>query len=117
MVLHGLCQVSLADGAADPPHLQTAKGKSEQCQLEVSPGLGIHDAVPIPSSYNLTLTCEALMPLLPRWRFMTDEAKAITKRTAVSAVVVLVALVLLRSLLPWIVVAVIAWWIWKAVSK
>ncbi len=57
------------------------------------------------------------MPLLPRWRFMTDEAKAITKRTAVSAVVVLVALVLLRSLLPWIVVAVIAWWIWKAVSK
>jgi hypothetical protein len=57
------------------------------------------------------------MPLLPRWRFMTDEAKALTKRTAVSAVVVLAALVLLRALLPWVVVAVIAWWIWKAVSK
>jgi hypothetical protein len=57
------------------------------------------------------------MPLLPRWRFMTDEAKALTKRTAVSAVVVLVALVLLRALLPWVVVAVIVWWIWKAVSK
>ena len=57
------------------------------------------------------------MPLLPRWRFMTDESKALTKRTAVSAVVVLAALVLLRALLPWVVVAVIAWWIWKAVSK
>jgi hypothetical protein len=57
------------------------------------------------------------MPLVPRWRFMTDEAKAITKRTAVSALVVLVALVLLRALLPWVVIAVIAWWIWKVVSK
>jgi hypothetical protein len=57
------------------------------------------------------------MPLLPRWRFMTDEAKALTKRTAISAVVVLAALLLLRALLPWVVVAVIAWWIWKAVSK
>ena len=57
------------------------------------------------------------MPLLPRWRFMTDEAKALTKRTAISAVVVLTALVLLRALLPWVVVAVIAWLIWKAVSK
>ena len=64
-----------------------------------------------------TTPLQPLMPLLPRWRFMTDEAKALTKRTAVSAVVVLVALVLLRSLLPWIVVGVIAWWIWKAVSK
>jgi hypothetical protein len=48
---------------------------------------------------------------------MTDEAKALTKRTAISAVVVLAALLLLRALLPWVVVAVIAWWIWKAVSK
>jgi hypothetical protein len=48
---------------------------------------------------------------------MTDEAKAITKRTAVSALVVLVSLVLLRALLPWVVIAVIAWWIWKVVSK
>ena len=32
------------------------------------------------------------MPLIPRWRFMTDEAKALTKRTAVSAGVVLLVL-------------------------
>ena len=57
------------------------------------------------------------MPLLPRWRFMTDEAKAMTKRVAVSAVVFLVALVLLRALVLWVVLGLIAWWIWKAISK
>jgi hypothetical protein len=40
------------------------------------------------------------MPLLPRWRFMTDEAKALTKRVAVSAVALLLAALLLRALLP-----------------
>ena len=57
------------------------------------------------------------MALLPRWRFMTDDAKAITNRVAVSAVVIVVALVLLRALLPWVVLGVIAWWAWKAISK
>ena len=57
------------------------------------------------------------MALLPRWRFMTDDAKAITKRVVVSAVVIVVALLLLRALLPWVVLGVIAWWAWKAISK
>ena len=57
------------------------------------------------------------MPLLPRWRYMTDEAKALTKRTAVSALVVLVVLLLFRALVPWVLVALVAWWLWKAVSK
>jgi len=57
------------------------------------------------------------MPLLPRWRFMTDEAKALTKRTAVSAAVVLLVLLVFRSLLPWVVLALVAWWIWKAVRR
>ena len=57
------------------------------------------------------------MPLLPRWRFMTDEAKALTKRTAVSAAVVLVVLLLLRPLFVWVVLGVIGWWIWKAISR
>jgi hypothetical protein len=56
------------------------------------------------------------MPLLPRWRYMTDEAKALTRRTAVSALVLLVTLLLLRALLPWVVLALALWWIWKAVS-
>ena len=57
------------------------------------------------------------MPLVPRWRYMTDEAKALTRRTAVSALVVLVVVLLFRSLLPWVLVAIAAWWIWKAISR
>ena len=57
------------------------------------------------------------MALIPRWQYMTDEAKALTKRVAVSALVVLGGIVLLRSLLPWVVVAVVAWWIWRALRR
>jgi len=48
---------------------------------------------------------------------MTDEAKALTKRTAVSALVVLLVLLVFRALVPWVLVGVVAWWIWKALSK
>jgi hypothetical protein len=48
---------------------------------------------------------------------MTDEAKALTKRTAVSALVVVVVLLVFRALLPWVLVALVAWWVWKALSK
>jgi hypothetical protein len=54
------------------------------------------------------------MALLPRWRYMTDEAKALTKRSAVSAGLVLLVLLVFRSLLPWAIVAIAAWWLWKA---
>lgn len=57
------------------------------------------------------------MSLLPRWRFMTDEAKALTKRSAVSALVVLAVLLLLRPLLPWVIAILAAWWLWKAVRQ
>ena len=57
------------------------------------------------------------MALVPRWRFMTDEAKALTKRTAVSAGVLLVVVVLFRALLPWILLGLAAYWLWKVVSK
>jgi hypothetical protein len=57
------------------------------------------------------------MSLIPRWRYMTDEAKALTKRTAVSALVVLVVLLVFRALVPWVLVAVVVWWIWKAVRR
>lgn len=48
---------------------------------------------------------------------MTEEAKALTRRTAVSALVVLLALLLLRSLLPWVVTAVLLWWLWRTLSR
>jgi len=57
------------------------------------------------------------MSLVPRWRFMTDEAKALTKRTAVTAGVVLLVLLVFRALLPWVLLAVVGWWIWRAVKK
>ena len=53
------------------------------------------------------------MPLLPRWRFMTDEAKALTERVAVSAVVLLLAALLLRALLPWMLLVLLLWGLWR----
>jgi hypothetical protein len=57
------------------------------------------------------------MSLIPRWHSMTDESKALTKRTAVSALVVLLVFVVFRSLVPWVLVGLVAWWSWKAVSQ
>ena len=57
------------------------------------------------------------MSLVPRWKYMTDEAKALTRRVAVSALAVIGAVVLLRALLPWVMVGVIAWWIWTTVKR
>ena len=57
------------------------------------------------------------MALVPRWRYMTDEAKALARRSAVSAAVVLVALLLFRGLLPWVALGLAAWWIWKAINR
>ncbi len=48
---------------------------------------------------------------------MTDEAKALTKRTVVSAAVVLVVLLIFRALLPWVLLGVAGWWVWKGVSQ
>ena len=54
---------------------------------------------------------------IPRRPYMTDEAKPLTKRSAVSTLVLLVVLLLFRSVVPWVVVALVAWGIWKAVRK
>jgi hypothetical protein len=57
------------------------------------------------------------MFLVPGWQFMTDEAKALTKRTAVSVGVVLLVLLVFRALLPWVLLAVVGWWIWRVFSR
>lgn len=57
------------------------------------------------------------MALIPRWRYMTDDAKALTKRVGISALVVIGSLVLLRALVPWVILAVALWWIWKAIAR
>jgi len=57
------------------------------------------------------------MALLPRWQYMTDESKALVKRAAVSVLVLLVAAMLLRALLPWVMLALIIWLIWSWMSR
>ncbi|MFZ9753663.1 MAG: hypothetical protein ACO3B3_08935 [Cyanobium sp.] len=57
------------------------------------------------------------MPLLPRWRFMTPEAKALTRRLAVSGAVILLAMLLVPGLIPWLLLGLAAWWIWRVVSR
>ena len=57
------------------------------------------------------------MPLLPRWRYMTPEAKALTRNVGISAAVVLFGLVLLRTLLPWMILALIIWWVLSAMNR
>ena len=53
------------------------------------------------------------MALIPRWRYMTDEGKALVKRGAVSLLVLLVSVVVLRALLPWVLLALIVWFVWS----
>ena len=57
------------------------------------------------------------MALIPRWRFMSDEAKALTQRTAVSLLVVLLGAVVFRALLPWALLGLVIWWLWRAINK
>ena len=57
------------------------------------------------------------MALIPRWRFMSDEAKALTKRTAVSLLVVLLVAVVFRALLPWVLLGLVIWWLWRGINK
>lgn len=57
------------------------------------------------------------MPLLPRWRFMTPEAKALTRRLAISAGVVVLALAVFRWLIPWALMGLAAWWLWRTLRR
>ena len=57
------------------------------------------------------------MPLLPRWQLMTDQSKALVTRTAISVAVLLVVALVLRALLPWVVLALIAWAVWQIVQR
>ena len=57
------------------------------------------------------------MPLLPRWRYMTAEAKALTRRSAVSAGILVLVLLLFRPLLLWVLLGLVVWWLWRAISR
>ena len=57
------------------------------------------------------------MALIPRWQYMTDESKALAKRLAISAAVIVFGLIIVRSLFAWVLVALAAWWLWKLINK
>lgn len=57
------------------------------------------------------------MALIPRWRYMSDEAKALTRRTAISGAVLLLALLLFRGLLPWLALALLLGWGWRMLVR
>ena len=59
----------------------------------------------------------ASMPLLPRWQYMTDQSKALVTKTTIGVGVVLVAALLLRSLLPWVVLVLILWFGWQLFAR
>ena len=50
------------------------------------------------------------MALIPRWQFMTDSSKAMVKRSAITLVVVLIGLTLLRAIFPWILLGPCPLW-------
>ena len=57
------------------------------------------------------------MSLVPRWEVMTDEAKALTKRVVLSAVVLLICLSVLRALIGWVIIALLGYGAFKWLSK
>ncbi|MEC7898127.1 MAG: hypothetical protein VX628_10705 [Cyanobacteriota bacterium] len=44
---------------------------------------------------------------------MTEESKALVKRGVVSLLVLLVAVLVLRALLPWVLLALMVWFVWS----
>ena len=57
------------------------------------------------------------MGLLPRWEVMTDEAKVLVKRVAFSALALMLAIWLVRALIPWLIVAMGGYWTFRWLSK
>jgi len=57
------------------------------------------------------------MSLLPRWRYMTEESQALTRRAGTSAAVIILGLLLFRGLLPWLLLGLVLWWLWSAIRR
>ena len=54
------------------------------------------------------------MALIPRGQYMTDSSKAMVKRSAITLLVVMIGVTVLRAVLPWILLGLAfygAWWL------
>jgi len=56
------------------------------------------------------------MPLIPRWRYMTPQARQQTRRMAIGAGI-LVLVILLKLPLPWVLLARAGWWLWGQLQR
>jgi len=66
--------------------------------------------------YEFGRRCFTLLTC-PIHQSLITQGEHLTKRTAVSALVVLLVQLVFRALVPWVLVAVVAWWIWLAVRR
>ena len=57
------------------------------------------------------------MSIIPRWRYMTDDSKAIVKSTAIGVVATLIGLTILRALFPWIMLGLAVYACWCLFSR
>ena len=57
------------------------------------------------------------MALITRWQFMTDSGKAMVKRSAITLVVVLIGLTLLRAIFPWILLGLALYGAWRLLNR
>ena len=57
------------------------------------------------------------MALIPRWQYMTDSSKAMVKRSAITLVVVLIGLTLLRAIFPWILLGLALYGVWCLLNR
>ena len=57
------------------------------------------------------------MSLLPRWEAMTDGAKTVTKWVCFSAVVIFLCLWVIRTFIPWVIIALVGYWTYRRLLK
>ena len=57
------------------------------------------------------------MALIPRWQFMTDSSKVMVKRSAITLVVVIIGLTLLRAIFPWILLGLAFYGAWCLMNR
>ena len=58
-----------------------------------------------------------VMALIPRWQVMTDSSKNMVKQSAITLVVVLIGLTMLRAIFPWILLGLAFYGAWCLMNR
>ena len=71
-----------------------------------------------PAKYPRTLfSIVVVMALIPRLQVMTDSSKTMVKQSAITLVIVLIGLTLLRAIFPWILLALAFYGAWCLMNR